>query len=58
MFALKCIGYLIAAIAVLTVLASGAMLIIGLGILAGVILTVVSSVFFTASRIRAYIEGD
>ena len=56
MFALKCIGYLVAAIAVLTVLATGAMLIIGTGLLIGVILSVATSVVFTASSIRAYCE--
>jgi len=54
---LKAIGYLIAAVAVLTVLFSGGILIIGLGLLVGFLLSLLGSVLLTASGIKSLMES-
>lgn len=58
MGALKLVGYLIAAVAVLTVLVSGGLLIILLGIVVGIILDVVGATLFTAGALKAYFDSD
>lgn len=56
---LKGIGYLILAVAVLTVLFFGGVFIIGLGILVGLVMSAVGSTVFTASSLKAYFSaGD
>lgn len=57
MRALKLIGYLIAAVAVLTVLASGGLLIILAGIVIGIILDLVGATLFTAGALKAYMNS-
>jgi len=54
---LKVIGYLIAAIMVLTVLVTGGLFIVALAIAGGLILSLITTVIFTASSIRAYFEN-
>jgi len=54
----KGIGYLIAAIAVLTVLFSGGFLVIAIGFAIGLLLSVTSMIFFTASALRSFFESD
>ena len=53
---LRGIGYVRAAIAVLTVLGTGSLLIIFLGILGGLLFSLITGILFTASAIRAYFE--
>jgi|TARA_B110000259_G_scaffold187361_1_gene241305 uncharacterized protein (DUF58 family) len=55
---LKGIGYLIAAIAILTVLASGGILFLAVGVAIGLLFSLTSIVLFTASGLRAFFEGD
>lgn len=58
MGALKLIGYLIAAVAVLTVLISGGIFIIIAGIVVGLILDVAGTTIFTAAALKAYVESE
>jgi hypothetical protein len=51
---LKGIGYLIAAVAVLTVLLSAGALIVAVGLAVGLLVSVVSMVLFTASGLRSF----
>jgi len=53
---LKGIGYLIGAIAVLTVLLSGGVLVIAVGFALGLVVSVASMILFTASGLRSFFE--
>lgn len=53
---LKGVGYLVAALVVLTALAFGAVVIVSVAIIGGLILSFCGSLFFTASAIKAYWE--
>jgi len=55
---LKGIGYLIAAIAVLTVLFSGGILIVAVGMALGILVSLISMTLFTASSLKAFFEED
>lgn len=55
---LKLIGYLVAAVAVLTALAMGALSIIVLGIVGGLLLDFVAAVVFTAYGLRNYFDSN
>ena len=56
--ALKGIGYLIAAVAVLTILLSAGAFIVLVGLVVGLLISVVSMTLFTASGLRSYFEAD
>lgn len=51
---LKAIGYLIAGVAVLTALLTGALAIIVIGIVGGILLDFVGASIFTASALKSY----
>ena len=55
---LKGVGYLIGAIAVLTVLLSGGFLVIAIGFALGLVVSVASMILFTASGLRSFFEAD
>lgn len=55
---LKLIGYLVAAVAVLTALAMGALSIIVLGIVGGLLLDFVAAAVFTAYGLRNYFDSN
>lgn len=54
---LKGLGYLIAAVAVLTVLCSAGLFVILAGLAVGIILDVAGATLFTAAALRAYFEN-
>lgn len=54
---LKGICYIVAAIAVLTVIVSGGVFIILAGIAVGLLLDVIGAVLFTATGLRAYFKS-
>lgn len=56
MKALKIVGYLIAAVAILTALFTSAIAIIIIGIAFGIILNLSAATFFTAGVIRKFIK--
>jgi hypothetical protein len=55
---LKGIGYLILAVAVLTVIFFGGIFIIGVGILFGLVMSAVGTTVFTASSLKAYFSSE
>lgn len=55
---LQGIGYLVAAVAVLTVLFFGGVFIIGAGILVGLVMSAVGSTVFTAGALKAYFSSE
>jgi K+-transporting ATPase c subunit len=58
MAVLKGIGYLILAVAVLTVLFFGGAFIIVVGILFGLLMSVVGTTVFTASSLKTYFSSE
>lgn len=55
---LKGIGYLILAVAVLTVLFFGGAFIIVVGVVIGLVMSAVGSTVFTASSLKAYFSAE
>jgi len=55
---LKAIGYLIAAVAVLTVLAMGGMLIVVIGLVVGAIGSLIGTTVFTAYGLKNYFDSN
>ena len=53
---MKIVGYLVAAVALLTALVSGAILIIIIGIAFGLVLNLSAATFFTAGMIKRFFE--
>lgn len=54
---LKTVGYLVAAVAVLTALFTGVLVVVVIGIAGGILLDLCGATFFTAASMRAYFEG-
>ena len=55
---LKLVGYFVAAVAVLTALAMGAMFVIVIGIVGGLLLDLVGATIFTAYALKNYLNSD
>ena len=55
---LRLVGYFVAAVAVLTALAMGAMFVIVIGIVVGLLLDLVGATIFTAYALKNYFNSD
>ena len=55
---LKLVGYFVAAVAVLTALAMGAMFVLVIGIVGGLLLDLVGATIFTAYSLKSYFNSD
>lgn len=55
---LKAIGYLIAAVAVLTALFTGVLFVVVIGIAVGLLLDLVGATIFTAYSLKSYFNSD